>query len=147
MMSSSRRVLSTVTETLTSDVVTTSTGVLNRSNTSNSRRRKPNAMSMRVEVMSITVTPRLHASAVSVLAVAAAVCGNHRPADFGPARVENANGNVLGDSRQDRARMQHLRAEIRQLGRFGERQLRDERAGSRRPADRRVSMPSTSVQI
>jgi hypothetical protein len=65
MMSSSRRVLSTVTETLTSEVVTTSTAVLNRSNTSNSRRRKPCAISMRVEVMSITVTPRLQASAVS----------------------------------------------------------------------------------
>ena len=35
-MSSSRRVLSTVTDTLTSDVVTTSTEVLNRSKTSNS---------------------------------------------------------------------------------------------------------------
>ena len=64
-MSSSRRGLSTVTETLTSEVVTTSTGVLNRSNTSNSRRRKPCAISMRVEVMSTTVTPRLQASAVS----------------------------------------------------------------------------------
>ena len=66
-MSSSRRGLSTVTDTLTSDVVTTSTGVLNRSNTSNSRRRKPCAISMRVEVMSTTVTPRLQASAVSAV--------------------------------------------------------------------------------
>ena len=64
-MSSSRRVSSTVTDTLTSDVVTTSTDVLNRSNTSNSRRRKPCAISIRVEVMSTTVTPRLQASAVS----------------------------------------------------------------------------------
>ena len=64
-MSSSRRVSSTVTDTLTSDVVTTSTGVLKRSNTSNSRRRKPCAISMRVDVMSTTVTPRLQASAVS----------------------------------------------------------------------------------
>ena len=64
-MSSSRRVLSTVTDTLTSDVVTTSTGVLKRSNTSNSRRRNPCAISMRVDVMSTTVTPRLQASAVS----------------------------------------------------------------------------------
>ncbi len=39
--SSSRLGLSTVTETLTSDVVTTSTGVLKRSNTSKSRRRNP----------------------------------------------------------------------------------------------------------
>ena len=52
---------STVTDTLTSDVVTTSTAVLNRSNTSNSRRRKPCAISIRVEVMSMTVTSRLHA--------------------------------------------------------------------------------------
>ena len=64
-MSSRRRVSSTVTETLTSEVVTTSTAVLNRSNTSKSRRRKPCAISMRVDVMSITVTPRLHAIAVT----------------------------------------------------------------------------------
>ena len=64
-IASSRRVSSTVTETLTSEVVTTSTAVLNRSNTSNSRRRKPWAISMRVEVMSITVTSRLQARAVS----------------------------------------------------------------------------------
>ena len=64
-IASSRRVSSTVTDTLTSDVVTTSTAVLNRSNTSNSRRRKPCAISIRVEVMSMTVTSRLQASAVS----------------------------------------------------------------------------------
>ncbi len=56
---------STVTDTLTSDVVTTSTGVLKRSNTSNSRLRKPCAISMRVEVMSTTVTPFFDATAVS----------------------------------------------------------------------------------
>ena len=63
-MSSSRFELSTVTETLTSEVGHV-TGVLNRSNTSKSRLRKPCAISMRLEVMSTTVTPRLHASAVS----------------------------------------------------------------------------------
>ena len=46
------------------DVVTTSTDVRKRSNTSNRRRRKPCAISMRVEVMSTTVSPRLQASAV-----------------------------------------------------------------------------------
>ena len=47
------------------DVVTTSTGVLNRSKTSNTRRRNPCTMNMRVEVMSMTVTSCLQAIAVS----------------------------------------------------------------------------------
>ena len=47
---------STVTETLTSEVVTTSTDVRYRSNTSNTRRRNPCAISIRVDVMSTTVT-------------------------------------------------------------------------------------------
>ena len=54
---------SIVTETLTSEVVTTSTGVRKRSNTSKTRRRKPYAISMRVEAMSIRVRPRLQAIA------------------------------------------------------------------------------------
>ena len=44
-----------VTDTLTSEVVTTSTDVRWRSNTSNTRRRNPCAISIRVEVMSMTV--------------------------------------------------------------------------------------------
>ena len=54
-----------VTEMLTSDVLMTSIGVRQRSNTSNTRRRNPCAISMRVEVMSTTVMWRLHASAAS----------------------------------------------------------------------------------
>src|SRR5687767_5477160 len=69
MMSGSRRVSSIVTETLTSDVVTTSTDVRNCSNTSKIRRRNPCAMSMRVDWMSTTVTPRFDATAVSGLPV------------------------------------------------------------------------------
>jgi len=49
----------------TSDGVTPSTGVLNRSNTSNSRRKNPCAINIRVEVMSTTVTPFFEATAVS----------------------------------------------------------------------------------
>ena len=103
-MSSSRRGLSTVTDTLTSDVVTTSTGVLNRSNTSNSRRRKPCAISMRVEVMSTTVTPRLQASAVSAARRARPSAVIIVPGDLGPPRIENPDRDVLRDRRQNRAR-------------------------------------------
>src|SRR5688500_15790601 len=60
-----RHASSIVTDTFTSDDVTTSTGVLKRSNTSNSRRKKPCAISMRVEVMLTTVTPFFDATAVS----------------------------------------------------------------------------------
>ncbi len=56
---------SRVTDTLTSDVVTTSTEVLKRSKTSNTRRRKPCASSIRVDVISTIVTPRLQATAAS----------------------------------------------------------------------------------
>ena len=136
-MSSSRRVLSTVTDTLTSDVVTTSTGVLKRSNTSKSRRRKPWAISIRVDVMSMTVTPRLQASAVSCRRRSAAVGRDQRAGDVRPARVQDADRDVLRHRRQNRARMQHLRAEVRQLRRFGERQLRHEPRGRARRADRR----------
>ena len=62
---SSRLASSMVTEMLTSDVLMTSIGVRHRSNTSKTRRRKPCAISMRVEVMSTTVMWRLHASAAS----------------------------------------------------------------------------------
>src|SRR5688572_24508749 len=60
-----RRASSIVTDTVTSDVVTTSTEVLKRSNTSNRRRRKPCAINMRVDVMLTTVTPFFDATAVS----------------------------------------------------------------------------------
>ncbi len=64
-ISASRRSSSTVTDMLTSEVLTTSIGARQRSNTSNTRRRNPCAMSMRVEVTSTTVMWRLQASAAS----------------------------------------------------------------------------------
>jgi hypothetical protein len=65
MISGTRRASSSVTDTLTSDVVTTSTGVRCCSNTSKMRRRKPCAISIRVDVMSTTVTPVFDATAVN----------------------------------------------------------------------------------
>ncbi len=55
---------STVSETLTSEVATMSTGVRWRSKTSKIARRKPYAPSMRADVMRSTVTPRLCAIAL-----------------------------------------------------------------------------------
>ena len=84
MISGSRRASSIVTDTLTSDVVTTSTDVRCCSNTSKMRRRNPCAISMRVDVMSTTVTPFFDATAVSgrslggrsrVISVPPASCG------------------------------------------------------------------------
>jgi hypothetical protein len=80
---------------------------------------------MRVEVMSTTVSPRLQASAVMTL-VAASLGRDHRAPDFRPARVQDANRDVLRHRGEDGAGMQHLRAEIRQLRRLGKRELRDE---------------------
>jgi hypothetical protein len=62
-MSGSDRASSTVSDTLTSDVVTTSTTVWCRSNTSNSPRKKPYAPSIRVEPICSTVMPDLCAIA------------------------------------------------------------------------------------
>ena len=43
-----------------------------------------------------------------------------------PAAVENANGDVGRDSGQDGARVEDFGAEIRELGRFAEREVRDD---------------------
>ena len=136
-MSSSRRGLSTVTDTLTSDVVTTSTGVLNRSNTSNSRRRKPCAISMRVDVMSTTVTPRLQASAVSWPRSARPSAVIIVPATSGRREFRMRTGMFLATAGRIVLGMQHLGAEVRELGRFGERELRHEPRRPPRRADRR----------
>ena len=69
------------------------------------------------------------------------------PGFSGCLRVEDAHGDVLGDGGQNRARVQDLGAEIRQLRRFGERQLAGRPAAPARCAGSAVSMPSTSVQI
>ena len=42
------------------------------------------------------------------------------PGHFGPARIQNQDRNVLFDRRHHGRRMQHLGAEVGQLGRFGE---------------------------
>ena len=60
-------VLSMVSETLTSEVATMSTAVSKRSNTSKMRRRKPCAISMRVEWMFTSVILRLQAIDLTAL--------------------------------------------------------------------------------
>src|SRR2546430_13903568 len=64
-MAGNARASSKVSETLTSHVVTTSTTVRWRSNTSNSARRKPYAPSMRVDAICSTVRPVLCAMALT----------------------------------------------------------------------------------
>ena len=123
-MAGSRRRSSTVTETLTSEVVTTSTGVRWRSKTSNKRRRKPWAISIRVEVMSTTVTCFFEASAVSGRSLGRTLGGDERAGPVGALRVQDADRDVARDGRLNRRRVQHLGAEVGQLGRLGERQVR-----------------------
>ncbi len=123
-ISPTRRSSSTVTDTLTSDVVTTSTAVRCRSNTSNTRRRNPCAISIRVDVISITVMPRLQAIAASGSSRRDGSADDQRAGAVRFAAIENPNRDVAVDRGQDRARVQDLGAEIRQLRRFAERQLR-----------------------
>ena len=125
MIAGSRRASSIVTDTLTSEVVTTSTGVLWRSNTSNSRRRKPCAISMRVEVMSTTVTRLLRRDRRQrPVRLAAARAVISVPRACGAMRIEDPHRNVARHRRLNGRRMQHLRAEVGQLRGFGERQMR-----------------------
>ena len=141
------RVSSTVTDTLTSEVVTTSTDVWWRSNTSNSRRRKPCASSIPVDVTSITVTWRLQAKAVTGASCRPGSAVIRVPARAGPPRVEDPHRDVARERRLDRLRMQHLGAEVGQLRRLGEREVRHEPRLRRTTRGSAVSMPSTSVQI
>ena len=86
-------------------------------------------MNMRVEVMSMTVTSRLQAMRGQLAALAR--CGSaviRVPGALGLARVQDAHRDVLDIGRQNRARMQHLRAEVGQLGRLGERQAAERAA-------------------
>jgi hypothetical protein len=147
MIAGSRRASSIVTDTLTSDVVTTSTAVLWRSNTSNRRRRKPCAISMRVDVMSTTVTPFFDATAVSGRSALGRSAVISVPRAVGAMRVENAHRNVARDRRLNVAGCKHLRAEVGQLRCFGERQVRHRPTGFLTMRGSAVSMPSTSVQI
>ena len=74
---------------------------------------------MRVDVMSMTVMPRLQASA----AKGRRICGNERPFRFPPAAVQDSDRNIARDGRKNRAGMQHLGPEVSQLRSFRERQL------------------------
>ena len=145
-MSWSRRGLSTVTDTLTSDVVTTSTGVLNRSKTSNNRRRKPCAISIRVDVMSTTVTPRLHASAVSWVPSARASAVIMVPATSGRREFRMRTGISLATAGRIVLGCSTLAPKYAS----SDASLNDSRGTRRGDATTRgsaVSIPSTSVQI
>ena len=91
---------------------------------------------MRLEVMSMTVTSRLQASAGQRVPSAARGCAViNVPGAVRLPRIEDAHRNVAFDGRKDRARMQHLGAEVGQLGGLGERELRHQ---ARRGDDARV---------
>ena len=140
-------VSSTVTDTLTSDVVTTSTAVRKRSNTSKSRRKKAvrhqHARRRDVDDRHVALARERRQLALrrprrrAVISV---------PAIVRPPRVQDADRNVPRHRRQNRARVQHLGAEVRELGSFGKRQPRHER-GCATTRGSAVSIPSTSVQI
>ena len=109
-----------VSETLTSDVDTISTGVSKRSKTSKMRRRKPCAPSMRVERMLTTVMPRLQATDFRMLRARNRFGNDFRSRRFRAARVENPHRNIFFLGGQHRGGMQDLRAEISQFGGFVE---------------------------
>ena len=72
-------------------------------------------MSMRVEVTSTTVMLRLHASATIGRSLSGGLAVISVPGGLRTPAVEDADGNVGRHRRQDRARVQHLRAEVREL--------------------------------
>ena len=76
--------------------------------------------------MSMTVTSLLLASPVRRVPPRGVLRRDQRAGAIRLPRVENANRNVALDRRQNRARVQHLGAEVGQLGGLGERQLRDQ---------------------
>ena len=63
--------------------------------------------------------------------------GDQRAGRLRAAAVEDAHRNVGGNRGQNRARMQNLGAEVGQLGRFAERQVRDDRGIAHDARDRR----------
>ena len=82
---------------------------------------------MRVEVISTTVTRRLHASAATARLPDGGLGGDARALAGRPAAVQDSDGDVRRDRREDRARVQHLGAEVGQLRRLRERQPLDHR--------------------
>ena len=87
--------------------------------------------------MSITVTRRLHAIAASGRRSAGPIAVMSVPAGLRPAAVQDPDRYIVRDRGQDRARMQHLGAEVRQLRRLGERQIGNDARTRERCADRR----------
>ena len=92
---------------------------------------------MRVDVISTMVTWRLHATAASGRSAGGGSAVIVVPVPVGPAAVQDPNRDVLRDRRQDRARMQHLGAEVGELRRLAEREVRHDARDSPRRADRR----------
>ena len=76
-------------------------------------------MSMRVEWMLTTVILRLQAIDLMAFEQGTASAMMRVPG-LGPARVEDQHRDVLLDGRQHGGRVQHLGAEVGQLGGFGE---------------------------
>src|SRR5262245_39195212 len=114
---------STVTEIETSEVVTRSTTMWCRPNTSNTRARKPCASSIRVETMVTAVTSFLHAIDLTRQPDSAASAPRviSDPGSSGRV-VEHAHVEAALDRRQQRLGVEHLGAEVRQLARLGERE-------------------------
>ena len=95
-------------------------GVSKRSKTSKMRRRKPCAISMRVEWMFTSVILRLQAMDLTTLRAGHGLGDDARAGHFGPARIQNQHRDVLLDGRHHGGGVQHLGAEIGQFGGFGE---------------------------
>ena len=111
-----------VTEMLTSDVLTTSIAVRQRSKTSNTRRRNPCAISMRVDVMSTTVMWRLQASAASGSSTGELpVMSVPPPSNLRLFRILTG---IFFATAGRMVLVQHLRTEVRQLRSLLERQSR-----------------------
>src|SRR5438309_7357282 len=91
-MAGSARASSRVSDTLTSDVVTTSTTVRWRSNTSNSARRKPYAPSMRVDAICSTVMPVLCAMALTAPGQTAGSAATTVPGSSGASELQMRTG-------------------------------------------------------
>ena len=119
-ISGMRSLESTVSETLTSEVETTSTAHLWRSKISKICRRKPCAMSMRAATTSMTVMRFLAAMALNGLLRVRRAGDDLGALVRGIARVENVDRNVLLDGRQHGGGVQDLGAEVGEFGGFFE---------------------------
>ena len=137
-MASSLSVLSSVIETETSDVVTTSTEVWCWSKTSNIFRKNPYASSIRVEVTLTIVTPRLKAIDLMGLLEGRGSRTISVPSQEGLLCVVDVHRYFPLDGGQHGARVQHLRAEVGKLRRLRKR----DHADASRFARRRAGPPS-----